>query len=129
MTDSTLLMALLSQTLQIAVLAGLVAVVARLAGPDRPWLCYSLWLLVLLKCVTPPVWSHRLSPFSQAHVALPALVAGPSLQVDTTRQHAHETDDSHNDAAPLLIKAKSANSIRARNVVKNQVCDCRAPDT
>jgi hypothetical protein len=44
-----------TQTWQALVLV--VAIIARLAAANRPQLAYVLWLVVLLKCVTPPLWS------------------------------------------------------------------------
>ncbi len=46
-------------------LVGLIAwIVAITVASDRPHLAHALWALVLLKCVTPPIWSSPTSPFS-----------------------------------------------------------------
>src|SRR5690348_10943883 len=42
---------------QVTSLILVVALIARTIGPNRPHLASVLWLVVLLKCVTPPVWS------------------------------------------------------------------------
>ena len=55
----------ITQTWQIATLAIVVAIVARFAAKNRPQLAHALWILVLIKCVTPPLWGHSLGVFSQ----------------------------------------------------------------
>ena len=55
---------LVTQSWQVALLALSVWLVARFFAKDRPHLAHALWLLVLLKCLTPPVVSSPASPFS-----------------------------------------------------------------
>ncbi len=55
---------LTTQIWQIAALAIVVAVVVKLAARNRPHLAHALWVLVLIKCVTPPLWGHSLGVFS-----------------------------------------------------------------
>jgi beta-lactamase regulating signal transducer with metallopeptidase domain len=45
------------QSWQLAALVGGVLLASRLIARDRPHLAHALWLVVLLKCVTPPLWS------------------------------------------------------------------------
>ena len=54
-----------TQIWQITALAIFVAVVVKLAAKNRPHLAHALWVLVLIKCVTPPLWGHSLGVFSQ----------------------------------------------------------------
>ncbi len=54
-----------TQTWQIAVLAVAVGLCTRTIARNRPHLAHALWLLVLIKCVTPPLWGHSLGVFSQ----------------------------------------------------------------
>ncbi|MEJ7595000.1 MAG: hypothetical protein WKF77_26030 [Planctomycetaceae bacterium] len=61
---------LMTQILQITALAIVVAVVAKLAAKNRPHLAHALWVLVLIKCVTPPVWGHSRGVFSQLQARL-----------------------------------------------------------
>ena len=56
--NSNLLQLVITQSWQIALLAITVAVLVRLIAKNRPHLSHALWLLVLLKCVTPPVWGQ-----------------------------------------------------------------------
>jgi len=64
-TTSTLLPLTLNHAAQIAVLAIAVTISVRLFFRERPHVAYTLWLLVLLKCVTPPLWGHTLAIFGQ----------------------------------------------------------------
>ncbi len=56
---------LATQFWQLAILAFAVWLIVRTLGRDRPHLAHALWALVLLKAVTPPVWSTPWSPFSR----------------------------------------------------------------
>ncbi len=56
----------ISQVWQVAVAALIVAVVVRLWCRHRPHLAYLLWMLVLVKCLTPPIWSSPVGVFSWA---------------------------------------------------------------
>ena len=49
---------------QVTALIVLTAIVVRLFARNRPHLAFVLWLLVLVKCVTPPVWSSPSGVFS-----------------------------------------------------------------
>jgi beta-lactamase regulating signal transducer with metallopeptidase domain/predicted esterase len=53
-----------TQFWQVTTVAAGVALVARLCCRHRPHLAHALWLLVLIKCVTPPLWSSPTSLFS-----------------------------------------------------------------
>ncbi len=55
---------LITQTWQVTLLIVIVWVAVRLFATDRPHLAHALWVLVLLKCLMPPVWSSPVSPFS-----------------------------------------------------------------
>jgi outer membrane protein assembly factor BamA/beta-lactamase regulating signal transducer with metallopeptidase domain len=47
----------LAQACQLTALVVAVAVASRLVARNRPHLAHALWLVVLLKCLTPPIWS------------------------------------------------------------------------
>lgn len=64
---SSLAWAQLVQVTAVALMAGLLA---RLVGRRRPHLAYVLWLLVIVKCVTPPIWSSPTGVFSWVGRAL-----------------------------------------------------------
>jgi bla regulator protein BlaR1 len=50
---------------QVTLLATAVLVVARLFGRRRPHMAYLLWMLVIAKCLTPPIWASPLGLFSR----------------------------------------------------------------
>ncbi len=54
----------ITHALQIAALAGTVLFLTRCLAKDRPHLAHTLWALVLLKCLTPPIIASPVSPFS-----------------------------------------------------------------
>jgi len=58
----------LAQVCQIAALALIVAFVVRRFCGSRPHLAYVLWGLVIVKCLTPPIWSSPLGVFSLAQI-------------------------------------------------------------
>ena len=79
-----------TQAWQLAVLAVAIAVVVKLACRRRPHLAYLLWMLVIIKAITPPVWSSPTGAFSWAmketiaERTLPASVPGPPALIAFT---------------------------------------------
>ncbi|MCA9178858.1 MAG: M56 family metallopeptidase [Planctomycetales bacterium] len=76
---------LVLQAAQVTVVALAAAAVARLVARQRPRLAHALWAVVLLKCVTPPLWSSPCGvlswlpwPASQHSAATPST---PELDV------------------------------------------------
>ena len=57
-----------SQLWQVTAVAVVVAVLVHAFGRRRPHLAYLLWLLVIIKCVTPPLWSSPTGVFSWARL-------------------------------------------------------------
>lgn len=55
-----------SQLWQVTVLAAVVGVAVRFGCRCRPHLAYVLWMLVVLKCLAPPLWSSPAGLFSWA---------------------------------------------------------------
>ncbi len=53
-----------TQIWQVTAVAAVVFLCVKAFAKDRPHLAHALWVLVLLKCITPPVFSSQLSPFS-----------------------------------------------------------------
>lgn len=64
--SSDLISAAWSQFWQVSVVVLLVALLVRLGCRHRPHLAYALWMLVVVKCLTPPVWSSPTGLFSWA---------------------------------------------------------------
>ncbi len=55
-----------AQLLQVTVVAIAVGIVVRLMARSRPHLAYLLWMLVIVKCLTPPIAASQLGVFSWA---------------------------------------------------------------
>ena len=67
----------ISQTCQVTVVILFVAIVVRLCCRQRPHLAYLLWMLVLVKCLTPPIWSSPVGLFSWAQVQVDVVDGQP----------------------------------------------------
>ena len=70
-----------SQLWQVTVLVMIVGALVRVACRRRPHLAYLLWMLVVVKCLTPPLWSSPAGVFSWAQRkvadATPTRASGP----------------------------------------------------
>ncbi|HEX7448401.1 MAG TPA: M56 family metallopeptidase [Pirellulales bacterium] len=86
-----------SQLWQVTVLIGVAAVVTRLCCRSRPHLAHLLWLVVLVKCWIPPVWSSPTGVFSWAQSSRSS---GGELPTSPRRQRAARPV-LVNDAAPV----------------------------
>lgn len=91
---------LLAQAWQIAAMTLLVFCVAKAVGDRRPHLIQSLWLLVILKCLTPPVWGHSLALFTslqgaffEASNTVPSVMETESSAVPLDLMTAHSFDE------------------------------------
>ncbi len=62
---------------QVTALIVLTAIVIRVFARNRPHLAFVLWLLVLVKCVTPPIWSSPSGLFSWVQPPRTAMVPEP----------------------------------------------------
>ncbi len=88
MGSSQLLELLFTQTWQVTAVIAVVWGLVKLFGKNEPYLAHTLWALVLIKCLTPPVWYSPLSAFAW-------LDAPPA-------HHAPQTTDRQGpDLAPL----------------------------
>lgn len=79
-----------SQMWQVTALLAIVASATRLVCRRRPHLAYMLWLLVLLKCLTPPIWSSPTGLFSWAQRRVMPAETG-SVENDAGRTSAIST--------------------------------------
>lgn len=68
LTNHELMQAAWTQLWQVTVLIGLVALVVRVCCRQRPHLAHVLWMLVIVKCLTPPLWSSPAGIFSWAQL-------------------------------------------------------------
>ena len=53
-----------TQVWQVTAVAILVLIAVKLFAKDKPHLAHVLWAIVLIKCITPPIFSSPTSPFS-----------------------------------------------------------------
>jgi beta-lactamase regulating signal transducer with metallopeptidase domain/protocatechuate 3,4-dioxygenase beta subunit len=67
-----------SQLWQVTALAVVVAFVTLFTCRRRPHLAYALWMLVVLKCLTPPLWSSPAGLFSWAQYRVERAEAAPA---------------------------------------------------
>ncbi len=75
-----------TQSWQVTAVAAGVGLSTRLFCRHRPHLAHILWLVVLVKCITPPLWSSPTSLFSWANRESAAQApAGPFSVVAETR--------------------------------------------
>ncbi len=65
MTTAQVLSFVTAQTWQVAVLWGIVWLVVRYATREHSHVSHMLWTLVLIKCLTPPIWSSPVGLFSR----------------------------------------------------------------
>ncbi len=75
---------------QVTAVICLVGLVVRLGCRNKPQLAYLLWMLAVLKCITPPVWSSPTGIFSWV-----------TLRVH--RQHLQQADLAHGPEIPSRI--------------------------
>jgi beta-lactamase regulating signal transducer with metallopeptidase domain len=80
-----------NQLVQISILIAAASVVLPMLARRRPHLAYALWLAVLVKTLTPPLWSHSLAimnfsrPIPSAAVQLAIRpTPAPAMNVRTT---------------------------------------------
>ena len=83
MNSDQLFHLLVNQVWQIVALTVIVWGIVQLVGSKRPHLAHGLWLIVVLKCVTPPIWGHSLGVFSQIQTMLSASEAAASISAVT----------------------------------------------
>lgn len=82
--SSEILQGLLSQAGQVAILTLLVWLIVRTFAKGRSHLAHALWALVLIKCITPPLWSSPTGIFSW--LLSPVTVVSTSETTDGTSQ-------------------------------------------
>lgn len=114
MPEASLFYALLTQTWQVAVVGLVVWLIARQFTADRPHFAHALWMLVLIKAITPPIWSCPSSPFSWLAMERPTAYASaphdPTLSRPTeqlTQQEAKSFPAA--TSAPLALDESSFN--------------------
>jgi beta-lactamase regulating signal transducer with metallopeptidase domain len=85
----------LSQTIQLSILIAAVGIITKFSCKRRPHLAYVLWMLVLIKAITPPLWSSPMGLFSWAQAQT------PSTALPTTAAEHLPTDLEQYSSSPL----------------------------
>ena len=115
--NQDILYLLITQTWQVTLLIVIVWSTTRLFAKDRPHLAHILWALVLIKCLTPPLWSSPASAFSwmgsdDVSAVSPAVVVVPPQKssidersfLDPIIVHAvRQTDDANTNSSSALV--------------------------
>jgi beta-lactamase regulating signal transducer with metallopeptidase domain len=103
------LQSVISQSWQIAALAVVVAVIAAFAGRRRPHLAYLLWMLVLVKALTPPLWASSWGVFSHLQTERPTVVVESDTPANSTSAPAFDvpTITPSTSTSPQLAPAPS----------------------
>lgn len=70
---------------QVTLVALMVYGFVRLLAKNRPHLAHAMWALVLLKCVTPPIFSSHLSAFSWIQSEIGAVAVTVEQPTDTRK--------------------------------------------
>jgi beta-lactamase regulating signal transducer with metallopeptidase domain/predicted esterase len=105
-----------TQCWQVTAVAAGVGLFTRVGCRQRPHLAYALWLVVLLKCLTPPLWSSPTSVFSWAarQASVPgatASVAEESATILRPVSHSHPAahhGNSGTEDPPALASSRGA---------------------
>jgi hypothetical protein len=109
MNSEELIPVLLHQMWQIVALTFIVWVLVRLIGRNRPHLAHGLWLIVVLKCVTPPIWGHSLGVFSQAQSVFTSNSVASMVDFDTS-EGAYSVND-------VSLSAEAINELSRGRVI------------
>ncbi|MBI2823912.1 MAG: hypothetical protein HYX69_04370 [Planctomycetia bacterium] len=116
MANQGLLPLVLAQAWQLAALVVAVMFLSRLAARNRPHLAHALWLVVLVKCVTPPVWGSPLGVFSWITTATGAAHGGANASA--ARVDARTADRNWHDARAADSATIEAHQIGVSHGVK-----------
>ncbi len=67
-----------AQIFQVTVVAAAAWILWKLFATNRPHLSHAIWLLVVLKCLTPPIFFSPTSPFCWSNPTAMKTIAGPA---------------------------------------------------
>src|ERR1700730_18387298 len=95
---------------QVTLLAVAVWVTTRILGRHRPHVGYVLWMLVIVKCLTPPIWASPVGLFSLAQS--PRGVVPAALDREAV---SGELDVPEQGESGFALQQSSASSNRVEN--------------
>ncbi len=85
-----------AQVWQVTAVAAVVFVAVKAFANNRPHLAHVLWALVLIKCITPPLFSSHISPFSWLAAEVNSVHVESSTLGDFTSEIQLDTEsDNH----------------------------------
>lgn len=93
-----------TQIWQVTIAALAIGILAKLLGKRRPHLSYLLWLLVILKCLTPPIYSSPAGIFSWMMVR-----ASPAMP-SSAQQSVVEYSSFPQSQPPIVLSSQEADS-------------------
>jgi beta-lactamase regulating signal transducer with metallopeptidase domain len=102
--DSALVAAAWSQLWQVTALILIVSAAIRTVGKARAHLSYVLWVLVILKCLTPPLWSSPTGLFGWLEIRM---AANPPVPVPVFHALPHD-DHQALDNLPASVAGAEA---------------------
>lgn len=108
---------------QTTAVIGVVLVITRLFGRNRPHLAHALWLVVLLKCVTPPLWSSPSGVFTWLLPSQSWILVADSVVEAPRGQTVTETVAAQlasSDAEPLERSEMAAASLPMHTVHESE---------
>ncbi|HEV8069883.1 MAG TPA: M56 family metallopeptidase [Planctomycetaceae bacterium] len=97
-----------TQLWQVTLLAVAVYVATRIFGRHRPHVGYVLWMLVIVKCLTPPIWASPVGFFSLAQSPRGAVPAPPARETGSDGPDAAEMTSE----SPIVAQRSSASTGR-----------------
>lgn len=121
MIPDSIFAALLNQLVQVSCVALLAVLVTRWTRGTRPHLVHAVWLIVFLKCMTPPIFSSPTSPFSW----LQAAYVDSEEKNDVNSYHSWNSDSkirsSDSQSLSSIVATKSPKEIGGYSAVHSSV--------
>jgi beta-lactamase regulating signal transducer with metallopeptidase domain len=121
-----------TQTWQVTVLIVVVAIFARIAAANRPQLAFALWLVVLLKCVTPPLWSSPSGAFCWLQPLRVGNTFSESSTVSTKAPRLRSRGEEHSPSPATAVGGRCVDATRSTparhtivvGTISEDVLDC-----
>jgi len=118
-----------TQLWQVTLLAIAVGLVVRLAAQRRPHLAYLLWMIVVVKCLTPPVVSSPTSLFSWAQFNRMQSSAASSQVNESPAAIATAASHDPNDFAKHAKKPRFPSTLAGTDEVGSALADAESTET
>jgi beta-lactamase regulating signal transducer with metallopeptidase domain/lipopolysaccharide export system protein LptA len=120
-----------TQIWQVTAVAAVVFISVRVFAKNRPHLAHVLWALVLIKCITPPIFSSHISPFSwlAAEVSTAQVESSIPLEFTVETYSDREPDNGISVSAPgfHLLRSGGDKSIGSTSNSPNNIATSTQP--